>query len=287
MNTITKTFNSIKLHMRDLKNILFTEPFIILLIVVGIAAITFSSASLTGKFFTRESNRALQPMDSIYAQYRNLLIQNSQLPDSVSNLLLKKAAIIELKKQHHKYVFSKVYTNYYATVTIFPFLSGILVILTFLVGQKGWHNCSNKLKAAFLTVALLTSLYGLFPTIYQQNDTINQNIQNYSRLNKIQKQIFDYSITYPYLYSDSLGIKTFINRVNQQELELDNLYFGLEFKSLDKSILNGLNDLVVMRIEKAHYFIYQRIVSLLSKKSLLIILSVLSNPELYSCLVSI
>ena len=136
----------------------------------------------------------------------------------------------------------RLYINYYAVVTIFPFLTGISVILSFLIAQNGWKDCSTMLKATFLTFAILTALYGLFPTIYKQEETITQNLENYLRFDKIQKRIFDYSLTAPVLYNDSLEFTQFLDLVNKAERDADNIYFGLEQRAISKNMLENISN---------------------------------------------
>lgn len=210
---------------------------IILTIVV---CATLFSGKIFIDFFERQSDKSFKPLDSIYVLNRSLLETNSKLSDTQKGLLLRKAEVIEQNKNHHKIIFVKLYSNYYAAVTLFAILSGITVILSFLIAQNGWKQCKPILKALFLTIVFLSALYGLFPTIYKQNETSYKNLDNYLKYNKIQKQIFDYAITAPYLYSDSLDFSQFINNINEEELEISNIYFGLEQKSINQDILENI-----------------------------------------------
>lgn len=210
--------------------------------IVLIIGTTILFANWSKAYFSEQSQLAFQPIDSAYAANVDLLKQNKHLTDTSVNLLLQKVELLEFKKKHHRFIFSEVYKSYYATVTVFPILSGILVIISFLIAQNGWSNCSNTLKSIFLIFAFLSSIYGLYPTIYRHNQTVNDNLVSYTQLNAIQKQIFDYAITAPDLYQDQFTLQEFVNKINQEEKNVEGIYFGLELKALDDSLLKDLKE---------------------------------------------
>ncbi len=210
---------------------------LLVIIVIG-STLFFSKRSQL--FFKEKSEKAFQPLDSIYKLDRSILEENSVLTTSQTKLLLAKTAVIQQNKAHHKLIFMQLYSNHYAAVTLFPYLTAITVILSFLIAQRGWSQCKPLLKTLFLAFATLSSLYGLYPTIYKQIETSEQNIEGYLGYNKIQKQVFHYGLTAKSIYSDTLDFKQFLNKINEAEYNADNIYFGLEQRSIDKKFIEGI-----------------------------------------------
>ena len=240
MNAPINFQNKAKFKVSDfIKN----KSVLISLYLLGLVIAIFVFTGTSRYYFDQQSKNAFAPLDSAYQANRSILKNHSKLESASSTLLLKKVELLELKKNHHRYIFTELYKSYYATVSILPFLSGILVIVSFLIAQTGWGNCSVHLKAIFFLFAFFSSIYGLYPTVYRHVETINDNINTYVQYSKVQKQIFDYSTTKPRLYGDSLAsFNTFLDKINKEEQLLDGIYFGLELKSLDNSILNELNE---------------------------------------------
>jgi len=211
------------------------------LVGILIFSMTFGGAMQARKFFEKESNFVFTPLDSIYFENVALLNKHSKLSKEQTDLVLSKAEILQLNKTHHKRIFMKVYSNHYASVTIFPFLSGITVLLSFLIAQNGWKACSNMLKSIFMIFALLTGLYGIFPSVYKQKETVDNNLNNYQAFNKIQNKLFDYSISSPMIYGDTMNFDHFIDLIHKEENLHEKIYYELEHRSIDEDILNTVN----------------------------------------------
>lgn len=212
------------------------EWLLIALLIVTIIGTTFASFFYTVNKFEAKIDIALEPLDSVYQLNRPVLKKNSVLSEADTSLLLSKVAIIQENKRHHRIMFTSLYANYYGIVTLFPFLTGFALILSFLIAQKGWSDSKPFIKSLFLTFTTLASLFGLFPTIYQQKETSTQNLNAYLDYNKIQKQIFDYPLTAKKIYSDSLEFKDFLNKINKAEYDVGDIYYGLEQRSIGKDL---------------------------------------------------
>lgn len=235
-------FNSLliinQLPMNNAVNFLKNHNVVVIIIICT----TFFFTDCLRNHFISLSNDAITPLECVYEMNREKLITNKNLPIDLCNTLVHKVDVLETKKAHHKEIFMVLYKNYYAVVSVFPFLSGILVLLTFLILQKGWSNITNKyIKPLFLTFSLLTAIYGLFPVIYQQEEMISKNTINFIALSKLQKQIFDYGETrfklYDSLYKSDMD---FINHINKKEQDLYNLFYDLELKGVDKDLFSGI-----------------------------------------------
>lgn len=229
--------------MNKFLKILGKEPYFQILLVIFFVTVSFCAAATFRNYFSIQTQKALNPLENAYKLNKELLKEQKLSNDSMNvSILMNKVEILEQKKEHNKHIFTKISSYYYAAVTLLPFLSGILVVITFLVAQKGWSNCSSTMKSLFLTFALLSAWYAVFPTIYQQEKTMGKNMSTYIELSKLQSNIFDYALTHPILYGDTLQSKEFLDIINKKELELQNISFSLELKSLDESILSGIQE---------------------------------------------
>ena len=103
------------------------------------------------------------------------------------------------------------------------------------------YLCYEYLKAYFILFTTLTSLAGIYPEVYKQSDSIQKHKKNYLNYKKIQKTVFNYSLTAPITEKDSITFNQFIDQINTQEKELINLIFGIEKKSLEKDIFDSIN----------------------------------------------
>ncbi len=170
----------------------------------------------------------------------NIALTTQQASDSLSadqkNILLRKVAIIEQNKLHHLDIVKKLYKNNYALLTLFPFLSAITAIIAFLIVQKGWNLSGPYLKNYFILFTTLTALVGIYPEVYQQEEGIEKNLGNYLEYEKIQKNVFSYSLTAPLFNKETIEFDHFIDRINMQEKQLSNIIFKVQKKSVSKSI---------------------------------------------------
>ena len=135
----------------------------------------------------------------------------------------------------------RLYKNNYALLSLLPFLSAITAILTFLVIQSGWEKSNIYTKAFFILFATITALTNIYPTVYQQTESIEKNMNNYLGYNLLQKDIFHYSIIQPGINGDSCKFIQFLDSLNLKEAKLSKIYFDLSQESVDDNFLNGIN----------------------------------------------
>ncbi len=159
----------------------------------------------------------------------NIALTTEQASDSLTadqkDILLRKVTVIEHNKLHHLGIVKKLYKNNYALLSLFPILSAITAIIAFLIVQKGWNLSGPYLKNYFILFTTLTALVGIYPEVYQQEEGIDKNIRNYLEYEKIQKNIFSYSLTAPLFNKDTIMFNHFVDKINMQEKQLSNIIF--------------------------------------------------------------
>lgn len=196
----------------------------------------------TKSHFETLSQETFLYLDSANQKSLNLLATHpsDDLKSEQIALLKKKIQVAEDYKAHHKDLAVKLYKNNYALYTIFPILSAITAILTFLLVQKGWSSSGIYLKSLFAFFTATTALTGMYPEVYKQSEGISANLDAYGRYKTIQKSMFNYALTGPEVNGDSVEFDQFIDSMNYLEMKLHKIHFGLEKKAIDKTIFENL-----------------------------------------------
>ncbi len=214
---------------------------------IGCLLVFFTFLIYLSFSFTKNHFEYLSQETFIYldrANEKNLSLLASHPSDDLSSeqiaLLNKKIQVAEDYKEHHKDLAGKLYKNNYALYTIFPLLSAITAILTFLLVQKGWSSSGIYLKSLFAFFTATTALTGIYPEVYKQAEGISSNLEAYGRYKTIQKSMFNYALTGPEINGDSIEFDQFIDSMNYLEMKLHKIHFGLEKKAIDKTIFENM-----------------------------------------------
>jgi len=212
----------------------------IALSIVLVMIILIISFMIMVKKFESLSTESLSYLDQAHKENVELVtkLSNTHLSETQRDILLRKVAIIEQNKLHHIKLIQLLSKNFYALLSMFPFLSAITAMLVFLIVQKGWQESDVYLKAYFILFTFLTSLVGIYPEVYNQSESIELHKKSYINFKRIQKTIFNYALTAPIIERDTLPFNEFVDRINTEEKKLNNLIFKIEKKALDKEIFD-------------------------------------------------
>ena len=99
---------------------------------------------------------------------------------------------LQKKKKLYQHLFITFGKNNYALLSLFPILSIITAILGFFVAQVGWGQSDHHLRAYFLIFTALTTLVGVFPNVYNQEEAMDRNIEKYNAIVQLQDDVFHY-----------------------------------------------------------------------------------------------
>lgn len=211
------------------------------LITLSIVIILFV-VSLSFKWnlnkFDKLSKKSLSFFHKAYEENIDLTQKRASktLSKEEIDILLRKVSILEQNKSHHADLIRSLYKNNYALLTLFPFLSAITAIIAFLILQRGWNESNVYLKTYFVLFTTITTLVGIYPEVYQQTETIKENLDTFLGYKGIQKTIFSYSLTAPLLEKDTIEFNTFLDRINTEEKQLSSIIFSIEKKAVDKDV---------------------------------------------------
>lgn len=187
---------------------------------------------------------AIAPLNEAYYEdwegLKNESINAEYIDERARHVLLKRVEVLQCKKEHHLFLSEKLYENNYAMLSIFPFLSAIAGIFTFFVLQAGWQNSKQYLKFGLVLFGTLTAIVGIFPEVYQQQKSIDNNIKNYLAYGDLQNEIFAYATTAPLLNSKRVPFNRFLDSLNQREIKLNQIYFALSNREIENSFLQKI-----------------------------------------------
>lgn len=165
--------------------------------------------------------------------------------DSLSNLAqMQKSELkfiiqnLQQSKNRNKLIVKEIIPYYFNSIMIFPFVTGILGVLVFLITQTGWRDAPVILKTFAITFALYSSLFGMFPTAFKQKENIDQNLKIYNTIDKIQNKIRDYALTHPVIYKEKLEFEKFINEINTESIDMCDFHFQMEQKGTELKLEN-------------------------------------------------
>lgn len=205
------------------------------LAIVGIACFAFTSLRQQFVKLNQPAEKSFREVDAanlkLFESHTNPILKTDE-----KDVLRRKILIMDEQKWQYLDILVILYKNYYALLTLFPILTGLTGVLIFIILQNGWRNSNVYLKAVFMNLALLSSFTGVFPQVYQQSENISRYTDFYVRLSRMQKDIFDYNLTAPFVGKDSLGFNDFLIKLNDEEKNLIDLHLGLEQKEITKDI---------------------------------------------------
>lgn len=211
----------------------------VLAIVIG-TALSFDAFRDQFVRINAPNTASLERVDSCrYALFEQHV--NPGISTEEKEILRQKIQVLREQKIQYMYLLTLLYKNYYALVSLFPFLSGLTGVAIFIILQNGWKSSQPLIKAIFISLALLSAAAGIFPQVYQQEENISRYTQLHVALSRLQKDIFNYNLTGPYIGNDSLSFRDFTLQVNEEEKRLIDLHLGLEQREITQDIFDMSN----------------------------------------------
>lgn len=226
---------------KDTSNFLKANPHYTYTVILVATIIGISLCFFTYKLyqFCAKSQSYFAPLDCTY-DIRMSALQSTVIAEDSLKPLIEKAQVLQKYKQHHKLLLLELGKYRYAIYAIIPYLTGLVALLTFIIAQRGWEQSSRYLKALLLTAVFLVSLYTIFPKVFNFDETFASNLNSYIAYHKLQQEVFDFSETYPLVYSkESMTISQFINYLGNQEAKIFNIYFELNESRFDNNTFNN------------------------------------------------
>jgi hypothetical protein len=191
-------------------------------------------------FFTNEIQAIFKEYNQAQAIHENSIKDQFALDDTTKNIFLNSLKVLKHYQKANQNIVEEIYPNYFTINFLFPFVSGILAILTFFVTQKGWSQVSNELKTLFVLFAFTSAIVGLFPTIFKQKENINTNMNVYIENQKLQQTIYDFAKTYHLSIkrqADTLFM--FFKNTDKFSLDVIETHFEMDLQEVKPSFIES------------------------------------------------
>lgn len=149
---------------------------------------------ITSAQMNRQGLKVMKP----YAESHELI--NSYLDSLQKPLVLEEKyfdvfktqqKVLTLRKSHHLNLGIIFFRNYYGVLILSMIFSCIGGVVLFLIANQGWANASITLKSLFLSLALLVTFFGFFPSVFKQEENFNENLKSYMSYTKAEVNIVD------------------------------------------------------------------------------------------------
>jgi len=166
------------------------------------ATIVFSSTIIMGGIIfllascqmSRAGTKAMRPYvksQDFINQYMGSLKKPDHLPEKYFNVFKAQQKIMSIRKEHYLHLSNVFFRNYYAILVILMLYSCIGGVVIFLVMNKGWKDSSIVLKALLLSIIMVVTFCGFFPSVFKQQANFDENIKYYMNYTKAEMNIID------------------------------------------------------------------------------------------------
>ncbi|MFN2455715.1 MAG: hypothetical protein ABR577_16010 [Pyrinomonadaceae bacterium] len=139
---------------------------------------------------------------------------------------------IRARRNHHGVVMAFFFKAYYMAISVVLFSGLIAALALFFIAQNGWSGTNPYVKTVFLVMTAVTAYYGLFPSVFQQQQNISDNKTLFLAYKGLENEVTSYPLT---LTDISGGAKTptqFITYVDSKMNTLGNIAIGFDYTKI-------------------------------------------------------
>ena len=206
---------------------------LILVVLIFIASIILFQVNI--KFAERTAIGYMAPLEISDSLATHHVKTTNVLNGKQLEVLSEQMEFITNRKAHHKTIFLDLYKYYYGTITTFHLLTVIAGILTFLIANNGWKSANPLLRTVFLTIVGLSTYFGLFPVIFDQQTTIDKNEQLYISYTNLGYEVYNYAVSDSGITTngDTVDYNIFIKNINKELIKYNEIYFGLDHQAIE------------------------------------------------------
>lgn len=164
---------------------------IVFLATIALAAIIFFITLLQ---MSGEANRSMLPYtksQEFINRYLDSLKRPVHLPDKYFTVFKAQQKIMSIRKGHNLRLSKIFFKNYYGVVIVLMVYSCIGGVVIFLLVNKGWKDSSIVLQALFLSIVMVVTFFGFFPSVFKQQSNFDENVKYYMSYTKAEMNIID------------------------------------------------------------------------------------------------
>ncbi len=165
-------------------------PFAVVIVLV-LTAFIVQNRSMA--FMYRTADSILKPLrEADTLQEKSL---QSILRDTSAKCMIVKSQYETAQKikVYYRRLSITYYANYYGFSICSIFFTTLLTIAVFLVSNKGWQSSSLILKVLLLTTIFLSSIYYFLPSVLENKENLQKNIEKFVVFQKIESNIVHFS----------------------------------------------------------------------------------------------
>jgi hypothetical protein len=151
-------------------------------VVIGICFIAFLFYLFSYSAITTKSEELLRPYllsDELISKSKLLQQQPLEFPEDKFSTIQNQFAVLQHRKLYHLGVGLYFFKNSYATTLTTMMLSVFGALVLFALVNQGWRFAGIKLKATFFGILVASLFYSLFPTVFNQQDNYQKNLNRY------------------------------------------------------------------------------------------------------------
>jgi hypothetical protein len=141
----------------------------------------------------------------------------------------------EIKRlaKFHGDVMAYFFSAYYVSISVMMFGGVIVAVALFFIAQNGWGPTNSYVKTVFVVMAAVTAYYSLFPSVFQQNKNITDNMALFLEYQTLRREVESYPQTCANVANERKDPATFITYVNSEMRRLGKIAIGFDYTKID------------------------------------------------------
>lgn len=139
---------------------------------------------------------------------------------------------IRARVNHHGAVMSFFFKAYYMSISVVMGAGLIAAIALFFIAQHGWTLTNQYVKTIFLVMAAATAYYGLFPSVFQQQQNISDNKALFLSYKTLENEVISYPLTRTNSKGEQKEPQAFITYVDSELSRLGNIAIGFDYTKI-------------------------------------------------------
>jgi hypothetical protein len=128
----------------------------------------------------------------------------------------------------HFDVLATFYKNYFSTIILAGVLASIAAIALLFITSDGWQHSSPYARTIFLVATVSAAYCAAFPSIFQQQQNIDDNKNLYLEYVALTNEICSYATTGEPVDNSKKDARAFIHYVDSQLQQFDRIAIGFD-----------------------------------------------------------
>jgi len=153
-------------------------------------------------------------------------------PDAEKARLAGQFEELKSRVHHHLDLFIKLYSYYFSTVVMVGVLASIAAICLLFITSKGWNPANTYAKTIFLVATASATYCAAFPSIFQQQQNIDDNKRLYLEYVTLGNEMCSYAATGENVEEKEQTPNQFIHYTDGRLKALDRIAVGFDVSKM-------------------------------------------------------